>query len=310
MERATRDKFVWHQVVILTKHDRKHLARDLYPYTCIAERCPTPSALFLTRKDLQEHVETDHAPSRWTCSICDDPDMIFVKLQALVSHLQLEHAKDIMPGSIEAAISSGAVKSYGLTSCPLCNFRDDSKLDNPDLIHHVLECTHDFALRALPWPKVDAPASSVAGTYNLTHPVADSVDTWLRGTVDDGTAQQGQTPPRLDMRPCDLLIVASAPAQGRGALDYFADNEYFPEQSDSSSSALTRVKLSLGASSVAVSLQEEYYDSESLVLQGQELGHPSTVEQHTPPFEPNLYVCVTPQVQSMLFPVLHLYPTL
>lgn len=306
MERATRDRSVWHQVVRLTKHDRKHLARDLYPYTCIAERCPTPSTLFLTRKDLQEHVETDHTPSRWTCSICDDPDMIFVKLQALVSHLQREHAEDIMPGSIEAAISCGAVKSYGLTSCPLCNFRDNLKLDNPHLIRHVLECTHDFALRALPWPNVDAPASNAAGTYNLTHPVADSVDIWLRGTVDD---QQDEPPSRPDMRPCDLMIVASDLAQGCGALDYFADNEYFPEQSGSFSSGRTGVKLSLGASSLAVSLQEGYYGSQFDDLQGLELRPPSAVEQHSP-IDPTILRSETPEVQFIVFVVFYLYQTL
>lgn len=309
MERATRDNSVWHQVVRLTKYDRKHLARDLYPYTCIAERCPTPSALFLTRKDLQEHVETDHTPSRWTCSICDDPDMTFVKLQALVSHLQVEHAEDIMPGSIEAAISWGAVKSYGLTSCPLCNFRDNLKLDNPDLIRHVLECTHDFALRALPWPSVDAPASNAAGTYNLRHPVADSVDTWLRGTVDD---QQDEPPSRLlvDMRPCDFMMVASDLTQGCGALDYFADNEYFPEQSGSVSSGRTGVKLSVGASSVAVSLQQGYYDSQFLDLQGLELCPPSIVEQHHSLTDPTIFYSETPEVQLIVFLVLHLHQTL
>lgn len=303
MERATRDNYIWHEAGRLTKHDRKHLAKDLYPYTCIAKRCPTPSTLFLTRKDLQDHVETDHTPSRWTCSICDDPDMTFVKVQALIRHLQVEHAEDIMPGSIKAAISWGAVKSYGLTSCPLCNFRDNLKLDNPDLIHHVLKCTHDFALRALPWLNVDAPASNVAGTYNPTHPVADSVNIWLRGTVDDDAAQEGQPPSRLDMRPCDLMIVASELTQGCGALDYFANNEYFAEESGSFSSGRTGVKLSVGASSVAVSLQEAYYDSQFLNLQFEP-------EQSYSPVGPTFYPSKPPHVQSIPFLMLHLYPTL
>jgi hypothetical protein len=239
----------------LADGNRKHLAWDLYPYTCIAERCPTPTALFLTRQDLQEHIETDHPPSRWTCSICDDPDMTFVELQVLVGHLQVEHAEDIMPNSIEAAISWGAVKSYGLTSCPLCNFRGNLTLDNPDLIRHVLECTHDFALRALPWPKVDAPASSVAGTYNLTHPVADPVGTWLRGVVDECIAQdmEGQPPPGLETRPCDFMIFGSGLAPGHGALNYFAANAYFPEQSESVSGGRKRTKLSEGMVSLLAS---------------------------------------------------------
>ncbi|KAK0738075.1 hypothetical protein B0T18DRAFT_354861 [Schizothecium vesticola] len=274
---------------------RKHLARDLYPYTCIAERCPTPSALFLTQKDLQEHIETDHTPSRWTCSVCDDPDMTFVELQALVRHLQVEHAEDIMPGSIEAAISWGAVKSYGLTSCPLCNFRGNLKLDNPELIHHVLECTHDFALRALPWPNVDAPVSSVAGTYNLTHPVADPVDTWLRGIIDDDVSQENQPPLTLETRPCDFMILGSGLAQGCGALDYFADNEYFPEQSDSFSSGRTGVKLS-AASLPEAENKQIAYDSLFLDLLG--LGLPLIAEKHHSPDELAIHLSDIPEGQD------------
>jgi hypothetical protein len=150
------------------------------------------------------------------------------------------------------------------------------KLDNPDLIHHVLEATHDFALRARPWPKVDAPASSVAGTYNLTHPVADPVGTWLRGVVDECIAQdmEDQPPPGLETRSCYFMILGSGLAHGHGALNYFAANAYFPEKSDSFSGGRTRTKLSDGMVSLLASSSGVYVLASSPKAEDEKLDLP------------------------------------
>ncbi|KAH8898152.1 hypothetical protein GQ53DRAFT_623351, partial [Thozetella sp. PMI_491] len=127
---------------------RKHLAEDLHPYTCIAEDCTTPHALYCTRRDWEDHVKTDHRPSRWGCPICNNATTVFSDLEALVRHVQDHHADTLPTESLETILQWGAVKSYGLTSCPLCS--SSGQLDDPDLVDHVLKHTHDFALRALP----------------------------------------------------------------------------------------------------------------------------------------------------------------
>ncbi|KAK0627615.1 hypothetical protein B0T14DRAFT_512967 [Immersiella caudata] len=203
---------------------KKHLAGDLYPYTCIAEACPTPHVLYLTRRDLEKHMNTDHPPSRWGCPICSDTNTIFCELEAMVNHLQGEHADTLPAGTIEAAISWGAIKSYGITSCPLCD--SSGALDDPELVSHVLKHTHDFALRALPWPKLAALTSEPAGKYNPSHAASDTVAEWLSSVVNEKVVCESALA-NLSLRPCDKQVIDLV--EDCGGSDYFAKNPYFSE---------------------------------------------------------------------------------
>ncbi|PYH78777.1 hypothetical protein BO82DRAFT_404837 [Aspergillus uvarum CBS 121591] len=201
---------------------RQHILKDIQPFICIAEGCPTPGVLYSTRRDWERHVEMDHRPNLWLCPICRDMGTATENVKTLLTHIGDHHADAIPQKDAVHVIHAGGFTSYGITSCPLCT--ETGSLDSPDLIDHVLQHTRDFALQALPWPKQTqdhAPApGSRPGTYNmrlLTDP--DYVRSWLNEVT-------------LDLRTWDEA--AEEPAQhSSSAWDYFDRNPYFADDSSS-----------------------------------------------------------------------------
>ncbi|KAH8659649.1 hypothetical protein BGZ61DRAFT_403753, partial [Ilyonectria robusta] len=128
---------------------KKHLSKDLCPYTCIATNCPTPHVLYCTRAEWEDHLKEQH-PKTWKCQLCDDPgDIVFHTDDQLLEHVSEEHM-DSFPASLLGAVRLWpSSPSIGLKSCPLC-YKTGPR-DAPSLIDHVLEHTHSFALRSLPW---------------------------------------------------------------------------------------------------------------------------------------------------------------
>ncbi|KAJ5698402.1 hypothetical protein N7462_000407 [Penicillium macrosclerotiorum] len=203
---------------------KRHLVEDIRPYTCIADDCPTPHILYCTRQDWEDHVKADHRPNRWGCPICDHTSAIFSELESLVRHVQGKHA-DVLPmDSIQNILPWGAIKSYGLTCCPLCDF--SGPLDAPELVDHVLQHTHDFALRSLPWPQHKAHAQSPPGTYNSEVPNAKTIKSWLDDICDHSTDPASV---KLDLRPYDMAT--QDPNEEPSGFDYFEKNDYFADAS-------------------------------------------------------------------------------
>lgn len=141
------------------------------------------------------------------------------------------HADVLPAGTIEAAVHWGAIKSYGITSCPLCE--SSGPLDDPELIDHVLQHTHDFSLRAIPWPKQNPLTSAVAGTYNLSCPASNNVQQWLSVIAAENEGGGGEpAASRLQLGACNGLVPGIE--KESCSADYFATHDYFEERSDMS----------------------------------------------------------------------------
>ncbi|KAI0552909.1 hypothetical protein F4679DRAFT_28866 [Xylaria curta] len=145
---------------------KKHLAKDISPYTCILENCPTPYNLFATHNEWKDHVMNDH-PSQWHCPCCEGDAPVFKSLSAVINHIMSRHP-DAISDSLEDLLSDAEIKVMGITECPLCD--SEGPQDSPELVEHVLQHIHDFSLRSLPWPTDPSfsPSKSV-GTFDTDY---------------------------------------------------------------------------------------------------------------------------------------------
>lgn len=133
---------------ILT-YTRKHLSGDVRPYTCISEDCPSPLVLYSTRAEWEDHMKKEH-PKKWKCQLCNSAEkFLFSKVDKLVEHVRQKHMDSFLEEDLEAVQLWPSTFTIGLDTCPLC--RSAGPLDDPTLVDHVLEHTHEFALLALPW---------------------------------------------------------------------------------------------------------------------------------------------------------------
>lgn len=148
------------------------MAEDVCPYTCIADGCPTPHVYYNTRSALEHHIRHDHAPT-WHCPLCDDAEdtPIFQNMTGIMEHLHQRHAGSVSDDFLPTLLSWSVRQSMGIDACPLCD--SSGPPDSPELVDHVLEHIHDFALRSLPWP-AQAPldVNGEVGTFDLGTPNA------------------------------------------------------------------------------------------------------------------------------------------
>ncbi|TGJ84005.1 hypothetical protein E0Z10_g4749 [Xylaria hypoxylon] len=241
----------------------KHLANDIYPYTCILEDCPTPYNLFATHNEWNDHFMNDH-PSQWQCPCCEGDPLIFKLLTEILHHLMSEHPV-ASSDRFEHLVMVAEIKVMGITECPLCEFSGETGQyqDSPELIEHVLKHVHDFSLYSLPWP-MDSNSSSVnpVATFDMNHAVRFvkddigneypfSVAEWAKtvaptgNIIDDPEGNQIvlSTPLQLQLRDVDLhppdlnLLKDSKPKSTsivRSELDYSSKHEFFIGDSDDS----------------------------------------------------------------------------
>jgi len=201
-------------------------------------------------------VRVDHPPNRWSCPICDNIGTIFSELETLIDHVKRNH-EDVLPmDSIDTIGDWGAVKSYGLTSCPLCDSTGD--LDDPELVKHILDHTHKFALRSLPWTNDELRAPNPVGTFGPSLPHLQHIEGWLSNITTPDDAEDGSSVrsdiPQLQLGRFDEHL--SVPVQQPCGMNYFKDNPYFADAPDSLPDASTRTTISyiLDGSSGALDL--------------------------------------------------------
>lgn len=142
---------------ILTLNDRKHLAGDLRPYTCIIADCPYPDRLYVDRSDWMTHVQNDHPP-RWECLPCRNAierPPLFTSLDEFLKHTKQSH-DDIISEDMYSTlvVASTRPASFEMTQCPLCD--QEGQVDSKELIDHIAEHMHSFSLRSLPWGRNDS----------------------------------------------------------------------------------------------------------------------------------------------------------
>ncbi len=68
---------------------RRHVFRDLRPYTCTFAKCSNPDKLYATRRDWVYHEMQMHR-RQWNCRSCDGQ---FATRDLMTSHLEMSHAE-------------------------------------------------------------------------------------------------------------------------------------------------------------------------------------------------------------------------
>ncbi|KAJ5199044.1 D-serine dehydratase, partial [Penicillium cf. griseofulvum] len=134
--------------------ERKYIADDLNPYTCILAGCDQPDILFNTKKAWRQHMLKDHSSmTYWICFACDDGPQ-FNNKKAFVQHTKSNHAATIPPDQISILVDMS--KRTALTEirrCPLCNLLEEEgvEVDKEVLLNYIAKEIHSFSLRALLW---------------------------------------------------------------------------------------------------------------------------------------------------------------
>ncbi|KAL3263430.1 hypothetical protein ABHI18_001819 [Aspergillus niger] len=155
---------------------KKHLSRDILPYTCILEDCPRPERLYHTKDLWLSHMLTDHGgTSHWVCLACNGSSerRVFFEDSALTEHLEQKHSRGIKPRQIPMLASAWHRKQPpSIESCPLCALTDP---DINVILNHVAEHLHAFSLRSLPWAQGDFECNGNSyGGYYEDHPYFDT----------------------------------------------------------------------------------------------------------------------------------------
>ncbi|KAL2798680.1 hypothetical protein BJX66DRAFT_21618 [Aspergillus keveii] len=107
-------------------HWKKHLTRDISPYTCILEECPQPELLYVTKESWFSHMDKTHGSrEQWVCQACSQKNIFasFKEPVVFTAHLQQEHSRGIKPHQISMLLSAWQRKvPVKIPACPLCLF--------------------------------------------------------------------------------------------------------------------------------------------------------------------------------------------
>lgn len=123
-------------------------------------------------------MKQDHTPE-WICALCRNTTL--KTMQQTSEHIESLHEKEMNDFGLSLVVSWCAVRTYGITSCPLCASKGPQ--DAPELVDHVLTHVYDFSLRSLPWTQnISEDPKKPIGTYNLPEDQhdADSLMEWLQ----------------------------------------------------------------------------------------------------------------------------------
>lgn len=201
---------------------------------CFAEHCPVPHALYRTRGEWEKHLQVHH-PRKWKCQICEtSTGIVFLSIDDLWFHVAEEHRDSFPVNLLDTVTFWPSVPSMGLQRCPLCH--STGPVDDPELIEHVLQHTHNFSLRSLPWADslIEHGQQPAGQLYNLNYlassapqdqnvsPIPWRMHTWL---------QQLEVPESEQWEFC-MTMLSKLSASGTEAdlsqpSGYFTINVYF-----------------------------------------------------------------------------------
>ncbi|KAF1828138.1 hypothetical protein BDW02DRAFT_603717, partial [Decorospora gaudefroyi] len=203
---------------------RKHLKEDILPYTCVLPNCPHPDTTFAEKTAWMEHMFNDHVVSTsWECDICGNTET-FPCESVFVTHLTDIHLGAIPADQMELFVEMGLKQTVEeISSCPLCSWAQDAEgvVSNDQLLEHVAEHIHSFALRSLPW----APDKNEENQATFKH-AFEKVEEWFAKCYPDAETFGYKPSPR-------------AMESKKDPDDYFHTHEYFAESSRESSLAPT-----------------------------------------------------------------------
>jgi hypothetical protein len=208
-----------HGIIRSAKYDRKHIAHDLCPYTCILSGCANPEVLYTTKNDWRQHLLDRHLGFEyWICFTCEGTEQ-FRSEEEFIHHNKLDHEASINPGEMSLlADICRRVAPVEISFCPLCDWPKDEEgeVDKNVLLDHIAKDLHSFSLRSLPWDDDNGQESE----ERIIHS-SEKVSKWLI----DNELQK------------DYSIKRPPLEEKVHAFDYFRHNLYFAANSISSNSS-------------------------------------------------------------------------
>ena len=215
---------------------RNHLKEDVLPYTCVLPNCSDPDALYADKEAWLEHMFVDHLVSTsWQCEICGGAETFPCEAD-LVAHLTELHLDAIPAKEVSLFVDGGFRRTVEeLSSCPLCSWAQDTggAVSNDQLLEHVAEHIHSFALRSLPWApdRIDYNP----GTFETS---IEEVELWF-SRCNPGAETFGYKP------------TLKTGESDRSQDNYFYTHEYFAESSKALSDALAESPVSSSAATLS-----------------------------------------------------------
>ncbi|KAJ4111334.1 hypothetical protein NW768_011909 [Fusarium equiseti] len=122
---------------------KRHVFRDLRPYTCTYDECSNPDKMYATRHDWIYHEMQMHR-RQWKCQKCD---VIFRNKDSMADHLSKSHSESVatqLPILLE--MSERPLDDDHRMKCALC----PSQISLNRLLEHLAQHMEEIALFVLP----------------------------------------------------------------------------------------------------------------------------------------------------------------
>ncbi|KAL7807187.1 hypothetical protein V8C44DRAFT_337912 [Trichoderma aethiopicum] len=127
----------------------RHIVRDLMPFVCVMEPCPSPNAMFESYENWTFHMEQHHSQKAWICRR-HTPAMHFKEKEAFKSHMISSHgAHHIMAYDAIKPIPPTLLPFEPLERCPLCD-EYDSAQECESVNEHIARHLVSLSLMSLP----------------------------------------------------------------------------------------------------------------------------------------------------------------
>jgi hypothetical protein len=128
----TRRANVWRQVAyssllwpVLTCN-RKHVMKDLQPYVCIYNLCPTQDILYDCEAAWLKHEQWEHA-YQWCCDSPDHPLAMFPGTDEFKNHMREAHPETFQEHQLQGLADASKRPSLAAFEfCPLCGVTSES----------------------------------------------------------------------------------------------------------------------------------------------------------------------------------------
>ncbi|UKZ69384.1 uncharacterized protein TrAtP1_010393 [Trichoderma atroviride] len=110
----------------------RHIIKDLAPFICVQESCPTPDTMYESHEDWISHMETKHAPRGWACyDESHDSVQYFEDEQSFRRHAIEHHGGDMTEDELTNLTKECEclLPFQPFKSCPFCNeYTDDASI--------------------------------------------------------------------------------------------------------------------------------------------------------------------------------------
>ncbi|KAK8046486.1 hypothetical protein PG996_014550 [Apiospora saccharicola] len=142
---------------------KRHVFRDLRPYTCTFSDCSNPDKLYATRRDWVYHEMQMHR-RLWSCTLCSYKSTV---RQDFAAHLLESHERECQPNQVPLLLetSHGSLEESASQECIFCHKQTSLRR----LMNHVaghLEILALFVLHAAPDDTTEESSSAELSPLN------------------------------------------------------------------------------------------------------------------------------------------------